>query len=72
MKHKKELEQIGCRVFTEGGTGLLVSSKGSEITLLHITHTGMAVGTAGLNVRNARRLVEELERAIRKTEEKKG
>ena len=71
MKHKKELEQIGCRVLTEGGTGLLVRGQDGEIVLLHITHTGMAVGTAGLNVKNARRLVEELERAIRQTEAKK-
>lgn len=64
MKHKKEFEQIGCRVLTEGGTGLKVSVSDGRVVLLHMTHTGMSVGSAELDVKNTRRLVEELERAI--------
>lgn len=64
MRNKKELEQLGCHVLTTGGTGLKVTVSGEELALLHLTPTGMAVGSAHLDVKNARRLCEEIEKAL--------
>ena len=70
MGEKKELEAYGCKVFTLGGTGLKVSVKNKEVMILHLTSSGMAVGSANLDAANARRLSEELIKAADKLEKK--
>ena len=68
MAAKKELEAFGCRAFTLGGTGLKVGVKNKEVVILHLTPSGMAVGSANLDAAHARRLSEELAKAADKLE----
>ena len=70
MATEKELEAYGCKVFTLGGTGLKISVKNREVAILHLTTSGMAVGSANLDAANARRLSEELAKAADKLEKK--
>jgi hypothetical protein len=64
MRGQTELKKLGCQIFTQGGTGLKVVIGDGNITLLHLTPTGMAVGSAKLDLKNAQRLGHEIAEAL--------
>lgn len=68
MNKEEELRLMGCEVITTEETGLKIVVRESEIVLLHLTFTGDAFGSAHLDPANTRRLIHELEDALRKIE----
>jgi hypothetical protein len=68
MKSQTELKKLGCQVVTTGKTGLKVFACDGSVTVLHLTATGMAVGSVTLNKKNALKLSQLIKEAAAELE----
>ena len=66
MQDEEKLEAYGCQIFTSLRTGLKVFVVNKEVILLHLSPEGIGIGCAHLDQDNARRLYEELGKALDK------